>query len=194
MNGADLSALESSIESLEESLIENKKKLADLRRKFLKKEISDYVFLTHDGLEVKLSELFGDKDELLLIHNMGKGCPYCTLWADGFNGVLQHLENRAPFVVVSPDDYQTQKAFAEGRGWKFNMVSSHGTSFFKDLGFENAKGGAMPGVSSFEKSNDGKIYRVARTSFGPGDDYCAVWHLFDLLPKGSDGWAPKYSY
>jgi predicted dithiol-disulfide oxidoreductase (DUF899 family) len=194
MNDIDLTGLEDSLRSLEEGLIENKRKLAELRRRLLKKQVSDYTFHAHDGSEVRLSELFGDRNELLLIHNMGKGCRYCTLWADGFNGIVQHLENRVPFVVVSPDQYEIQREFARGRGWRFRMFSSHGTSFFKDLGFENEKGNPMPGVSTFERSNDGKIFRISNTYFGPGDDFCSVWHLFDLLPKGSNDWAPKYEY
>ena len=41
---------------------------------------------------------------------MGRGCSYCTLWADGFNGLRHHFEDRAAFVVVSPDTPEQQKA------------------------------------------------------------------------------------
>jgi len=51
----------------------------------------------------------------------------------------------------------------------------------------------MPGVSVFEKDAD-SIVRVASTMFGPGDDFCAVWHLFDLLPNGANEWQPKPDY
>ena len=54
--------------------------------------------------------------------------------------------------------------------------------------------GLMPGVSVFRKETDGTIYRVSRAEFGPGDNFCAVWHFFDLLPEGIDGWEPKLSY
>ncbi|MGI9388028.1 MAG: DUF899 family protein, partial [Methyloligellaceae bacterium] len=43
--------------------------------------VDDYVFSKVDGT-VRLSELFGNKDDLFVIHNMGASCPYCTLWAD----------------------------------------------------------------------------------------------------------------
>ena len=103
------------------------------------------------------------------IHNMGKGCPYCTLWADGFNGVAKHLE-------------------------AFNMASAHGTSFAKDLGFQAKDGSYRPGVSVFRKQKNGMIVRVSKAQFGPGDDFCSVWHLFDLLPRGRTGWEPKFTY
>lgn len=28
----------------------------------------------------------------------------------------------------------------------------------------------------------------------PGDDFCTLWHFFDLLPGGAAGWTPKFSY
>ena len=182
------------IERAEKELLEKKKELAELRRTLPKGEVTDYTFKTFDGEDVALASLFGDRDELLVIHNMGKSCRYCTLWADGFNGVAGHLNNRAAFVVVSPDDPKTQREFYESRGWKFNMVSAAESNFTKDMGFADKEGNPWPGVSTFEKSSEGKMYRTAKTSFGPGDDFCAVWHLFDLLPKGVNAWEPKYKY
>ena len=41
---------------------------------------------------------------------------------------------------------------------------------------------------------DGRILRIADTSFSPGDDFCVVWHFLDLIPEGADGWQPKYKY
>src|SRR6516164_9513796 len=60
---------------------------------------------------------------------MGASCPYCTLWADGFNGLLPHIENRAAFVVASPDDPQAQEKFKASRGWRFPMVSHRDSTF-----------------------------------------------------------------
>jgi predicted dithiol-disulfide oxidoreductase (DUF899 family) len=72
------------------------------------------------------------------------------------------------------------------------MVSTQGTTFAEDMGYQ-ANGRAMPGVSVF-KHRAGKIERVADTGFAPGDDFCMVWHLFDLIPEGRAGWKPKFSY
>lgn len=159
----------------------------------LKEEVEDYAFKNWSDKPVKLSSLFGDKDNLILIHNMGKSCPMCTMWADGFNGVLQHLKDRAAFVVVSPDSPKIQEKFAKGRKWKFRMLSAHENNFIKDMGFGTNKN-PYPGVSIFHKTKDGKIFRIAKDRFGPGDNYCIVYHFFDLLPKGSAGWMPKFEY
>jgi predicted dithiol-disulfide oxidoreductase (DUF899 family) len=116
------------------------------------------------------------------------------MWADGFVGMLPHLNDRAAFVVTSPDDPAEQKAFAQSRGWTFPMYSVAGTSLVSDLGFDDPEQGLMPGVSVLTKETDGKIYRVSRAEFGPGDDFCPVWHFLELLPEGIDGWEPKFSY
>jgi predicted dithiol-disulfide oxidoreductase (DUF899 family) len=182
------------IQQLEKEILEKKKQLVEMKRNFPPEEVENFAFIARDGSETTLSDLFGDRDELILIHNMGKRCPYCTLWADGFNGLLPHLENRAAFVVVSPDDPATQKNFAESRDWQFKMVSYGDNSFARDMIFLEKENVYWPGVSAFYRTADGKIYRSARAYFGPGDDFCSVWHLFDLLPKAPKDWEPKFGY
>jgi predicted dithiol-disulfide oxidoreductase (DUF899 family) len=155
-------------------------------------EVPDYVF-ANANVSVRLSELFGDKADLIVIHNMGSSCPYCTLWADGFNGIYGHLANRAAFVVSSPDTPDAQKKFAASRGWRFPMVSHSGTSFAADLGYRSADGGWLPGVSVFRRDAN-RILRVSDTGFCPGDDFCALWHIFDLLPGGAGDWQARFRY
>lgn len=156
--------------------------------------VADITLARTDGSAVTLAELFGDHDEMLLVHNMGKGCTYCTLWADGFNGLADHLASRAAFVLVSPDEPAVLGDFASGRGWKFDCASAHGTSFVSDMGYEPKPGVYSPGISSLAKKSDGSIERIAHSPLGPGDMYCSIWHMFDLLPKGTNGWEPKYEY
>ena len=172
-------------------------RLKDVRRRVPSEPVQDYELRGPAGAAT-LSELFGDKSDLILIHNMGTGCPYCTMWADGFNGVVHHLEDRSAFVVVSPDSVETQQRFRQKRGWRFRMFSAGGTTLFKDMGFESDDehygSNAMPGVSVFHKADDGSIMRVASDFLGPGDAYCSVWHLFDLLRDGVGNWEAKFDY
>ena len=175
-----------------------RRRIADMRQEMrqVQAEVEpqaakDYRFRTVAG-EVALSELFGDKTALFVIHNMGTGCPHCTMWADGFNGVIHHLQDRAAFVVSSPDDPETQAAFAASRGWRFRMVSHQGSSFADDMGYRH-DGRWWPGVSVF-KRDGGRIVRVSDTAFDEGDLYCPVWHLFDLLPEGRAGWKARFDY
>ena len=181
------------IDELEYQLQELKQKVAELRRERPREEVEDYQLLDSEGRKASLSSLFGNQSKLILVHNMGRDCSYCTMWADGFNGLLPHLENRAAFVLTSPDKPEAQKEFVGGRGWDFPVYSTAGTSFTADMGFDDEKEGLMPGVSVFTKE-DGKIYRVSRAEFGPGDNFCATWHFFELLPEGINGWEPKLSY
>lgn len=167
-----------------------------MRRAQPLEELKNYMFKTKDGKEISLMSLFEDSDELLIMHNMGKACVYCTMWADGFRGYSDMISNRMPWALTSPDDVATMKAFVEPRNWNFNVLSFHGSSFARDLGFETEKDGRtyyMPGVSALVKIND-KIYRAAKDYFGPGDLYNPAWHFFDLFPKGSDNWQPKFEY
>jgi predicted dithiol-disulfide oxidoreductase (DUF899 family) len=150
-------------------------------------EVTDYQFTTSDG-RVRLSQLFGEQEDLILIHNMGVSCSYCTLWADGYNGVHRHVVSRAAFAVSSPDTPAVQKRISETRGWKFPMVSHNGTTFAADMGYMSDKGSWMPGVSVFRRDGE-KIVRVSDAGFHPGDDFCVLWHFFDMLPGGARDWA-----
>ena len=180
-------------------LAEYRRNIAEIRAKMREargatepEEVADYDFTARNGT-VRLSELFGDKTDLIVIHNMGSSCPNCTLWADGFNGIYDHLRNRAAVVVSSPDRPEVQKKFAESRGWRFPMVSHHDTTFAADMGYRSTDGGWLPGISVFRRER-GRILRVSDTGFSPGDDFCTLWHIFDLLPGGAAGWQPKYRY
>lgn len=180
-------------------LIEYRRQIAAIRDKMREtrnatepEEVADYVFTNPNGA-VRFSELFRDKRDLIVIHNMGSSCPNCTLWADGFNGIYDHLASRAAFVVSSPDTPDAQRKFAESRGWCFPMVSHHGTSFAADMGYRSENGGWLPGISVFRRER-GRILRTSDTGFSPGDDFCTLWHMFDLLADGTAGWQPKYRY
>jgi predicted dithiol-disulfide oxidoreductase (DUF899 family) len=182
------------IARLEEEVASLKEELAAARRGQEPEPVGNYTLHTKEGNPVTLRELFGDRADLIVVHNMGQSCPYCTLWADGFIGLTPHLEDRAAFVLCSPDEPATLKTFSESRGWPFRVVSGHGTTFARDLGFEPEPGRYGPGVSALHRRDDGSIVRTGRSSFGPGDDFCAVWPLFEMLADGPNGWQPKYWY
>lgn len=179
------------IRKLEARLVRQHQKLGELKRKRPPEPVGDYT-LTGLGGPAKLSTLFGGHRDLIVVHNMGRRCPYCTMWADGYNGLLPHLENRAAFVVVSPDPPKVQQAFAKSRGWKFRMLSGRGSAFTADMGFMNGRD-PLPGVSAFRRKGK-KTYRIASAPFGPYDPFCAAWHFFDLLSGGVGDWAPKFRY
>ncbi|MDA7501692.1 DUF899 family protein [Chitinophagales bacterium] len=181
------------IKSLELDIQDKKQELAHLRKKLEPSLLPDYRFKDKAGKEHSLAELFGDKDEMLVVYNMGESCAYCTLWADNYNGIAKPLKDRAAFIVVSPDAPEKMKAFAESRDWNFDIYSHKESPFAKDMKMITEKGMFWPGVSSLSKTAEG-IFVHHTTSFGPGDNFCNMWDFIDMLPAGVNGWKPKYKY
>jgi predicted enzyme related to lactoylglutathione lyase/predicted dithiol-disulfide oxidoreductase (DUF899 family) len=189
--------IEAELEKLEKEISERYAAMTSLLKEWAGAPVDDYTFIGAGGVRVKLSELFGAKDDLIVVHNMGARCAYCTTWADGLNGVVQHLEDRAAFVVVSPDAPAKQAEFAASRGWRFRMVSSEGSSFTADMGYSTEKDGKTwysPGYSTFRRDADGSIRRIGRDFFGPGDRYLSIFHMFDMLDGGTGDWYARHSY
>lgn len=174
---------EKKLKKLSEEIASARKKMIKISSKIAAMDVTDYTLRNTDGSDIRLSEMFGDKENLILVHNMGKSCPYCTLWADGFSGVAYFIEKKAAFVLVSPDPPEVQKEFADSRGWKLKTYSAAGSAFTKDMGYQTDAGAYWPGVSVFHRNKNGKITRIAKDIFGPGDFYCSPFHFLDLLPQ-----------
>jgi predicted dithiol-disulfide oxidoreductase (DUF899 family) len=155
--------------------------------------VENFELTDSRGETVRLSDLFAGKSDLIVIHNMGGGCSYCTMWADGLNGLLPHLEDRAAVALVSPDSPDVQHRIAEERGWNFRMYSGSGHPFTEQLGF--SQGDSMyPGFSTFHLNEDRSIDRISSDAFGPGDLYNAAWPMFEHLAGGPGDWSPKKRY
>jgi len=179
------------ITELQQQIVELKDRIREMRREAAPQPIDkNYTFVAPEGA-VSLADLFGEQENLLVIHNMGGGCNYCTMWADGFSGYLRHLERRAAFVLVSPDSTEQQRKIAEARGWTFRMVQDAEKTFTADMGFWAEQDGYWPGVSAFHRQPDGTIVRTGVDFFGPRDEYCLAWPMFDLLHEGPKDFSPK---
>jgi predicted dithiol-disulfide oxidoreductase (DUF899 family) len=185
---------QASIESMEKEVMALKKKIHEARRALPPEPVKDHTLWRPDGHAVSLHELFNGKRDLIVVHNMGRSCVYCTVWADGFVGFTGHIADRAGFVLTSPDEPDVLREFAESRGWTFPCASHAGTTFAKDLGFQPKPGENWPGASGLRLRDDGSIVRIAKSMFGPGDDFCAIWPLLELLEGGAGKWQPKLRY
>lgn len=146
------------------------------------RSIKDVILYDHRGKAVKLSRLFGTREQLVILHNMGKACPNCALWGDEFNGMLKHLEKVAAFCVVGPDDPQTQKEYARERGWKSKLYSAQGTSFIKEMGFEDKQGRVQPGISVLQKRG-GKISILEQVNVGRDGRAPSVLEVLWMVPR-----------
>ena len=183
------------IQRLTNEISVKKAELAQLIAQTKSKEIQDYLFLGSDEQAIKRSELFGEQEELIVVFYMGYQCKYCTLWADGYNDLHEHLNNRAAFAVVSHERTLFQQELCKERNWKFPMYSRMENTFAEDLGFtkKEEKNRPLPGIATFLKKED-KIYLHHQTYFGPGDNFCIQWDILNILPKGLNNWKPDYYY
>ena len=183
--------MNSEISELERQIFELTEKLNELRGQNEGTEVKNYAFETLNG-PANLLDLFGTQDTLLVIHNMGQGCRYCTLWADGLNGFVPHLESNMSLVLVSKDAPDLQRRFANSRGWRFNLASHGGGEYIREQTvMEDANN--MPGAVVYARKGDA-IYRKNSCIFGPGDLYCPMWILLGMAGLGENDWTPQYKY
>jgi predicted dithiol-disulfide oxidoreductase (DUF899 family) len=181
----------SEIQKLEREIFELSTKLKELRGLSPGSEVRNYSFDTLTGTTTLL-DLFGHHDQLLLIHNMGQACRYCTLWADGFNGLVPHFESALSLVLVSRDEPEVQHRFATSRGWRFRLASHGGGDYIRE---QTVMEGAsnMPGAVTYERKGE-TIYRKNACVFGPDDMYCPIWPMLGMAGITEEHWTPQYSY
>ncbi|HLF22989.1 MAG TPA: DUF899 family protein, partial [Burkholderiales bacterium] len=97
----------------------------------------DYAFEDANG-KVRLSELFAGKSQLIVYHFMfhpdwTAGCKSCSFWADNFNPIVVHLNQRdVNMVAISRAPFAQLAAFKQRMGWSFGWVSSNGNDFNRD--------------------------------------------------------------
>lgn len=186
--------LEREIPKVEKEAVKAKEKLAKLRRRLPALEVEDYSLVGAGGEKVTLSSVFGEKDELILIHNMGKKCPYCTMvggrvqWRPQAPGEPRGPCGRLPRPPGDPGPVRPKP------GVEIQAGVEPGTALARDLGFQGSNGGYRPGVSVLRKERDGTLVRVSRARFGRGDDFSSVFSFFDLLPDGVGDWRPRFTY
>jgi len=168
-----------------------------------------YVFEGANGKQT-LSELFAGRQQLIVYHLMydpswEEPCSRCSFWADNFNGVLAHLNQRnVSLVAISRAPLAKLAAFQERMGWSFNWVSSLASDFNQDYGVsfapEQLEQGEViynyalvktsmterPGISVFFKDPTGAIFHTY-SCYARGLDMLNVaYHYLDLTPKGRD--------
>jgi predicted dithiol-disulfide oxidoreductase (DUF899 family) len=179
------------IVALEQKIFELNGELHALRKDSVGTTVRNYPFTTMLG-ETDLLRLFGDHNSLLVIHNMGQGCRYCTLWADGFNGFVPHLESAMGVVLVSKDTPALQREFANSRGWRFRLASHGGGDYIREQTVKTGESN-IPGAVVYEREGE-TIVRKNACIFGPGDQYCSMWSLLGLAGLGAADWTPQFNY
>lgn len=181
----------SEIQQIELEIMQKIEKLAELRKAAAPVPVGEYTFTTLDGT-VSLRQLFGDRTTLFAIHNMGQGCRYCTLWADGINAFIPHLESEFAVALLSKDPPEVQRRMANARGWRFRMASHGGGAYIREQSVIPGQDN-MPGMVCYVRQGEQVLKRSA-TPFGPGDLYCAMWSILALAGIGGNDWTPQFAY
>ena len=209
---SDYAKIRDQLQRAEVALRDQREQVAELRRSLPRDTpIDDAVLLeVDDGVTrpIRLSELFGAPDRpLILMHFMFGGaqehpCPMCTGWADGYDGIVPHLVERADFAIFVAGDPGAFGEYARSRGWRNARIVSAGDSSLKrDLGFETEDGAQLPGLSVFERDAAGAVrhFYSQSASLGPDgfrgmDLLNPLWHFFDTTPEGRGDFMPSKRY
>jgi predicted dithiol-disulfide oxidoreductase (DUF899 family) len=125
--------------------------------------------------QVKMSELFGPHDTLILYSFMygperELPCPGCTHLIDGMEGAARHIGQRASFHIVAKSPIARLAAWAHERGWDhLSLVSTAGNSYAADYFGDTSK--FSGGMRAQHRVADGKnwdetIFNVFRKQGG----------------------------
>ena len=168
--------------------------------------VGNYEFF--DGsARVTLSELFSEEKPYLVMYHVmyfrddSEFCPMCSMWADAWNGVAPHVEQRANIVLASVAPPEALERWKQQRGWdRIRVVSDADDSFARDTGAQDAEGHPIPTVLVFEKAPEG-----VRHVYTAHAEYCddtwrgidllsPTWAILDLLPSGRGDWHAGNDY
>ena len=168
-----------------------------------------YSFEGPRGKET-LSDAFDGRRQLVVHHFMfgpdwEAGCPHCSFWADNFNEIIVHLNQRdVTMVAVSRAPYAKLAAYEKRMGWSFKWLSSGGSDFNFDFGVSfspeqmesktaiynyrdgNPGSSEREGVSVFYKNRKNDVFHTY-SAYARGIDVLnTAYHYLDLAPKGRD--------
>ena len=182
----------------EQELVDKVKSVAAQRRKLpaggqLKE---DYVFQWANdgkvGKPVKFSELFGDRNTLLLYSwmfgpNWDHPCPSCTSLMDGFDRAWYSVSNDAAFVGIAKAPAEKIDAWAKQRGWsQIPLVSCYDSPFQADYKCQGESDDMQLPVMHVFRKQGGKIFHFWATERQENhvDTVWPYWNLMDFTPEG----------
>lgn len=176
-----------------------------------------YEFETLGG-KVPLAALFEGRRQLIVWHFMfGKdwkqGCSHCSFWADGWNGVVEHVKHRdTTLMAISQAPLERIEAFRKRMGWTFSWASSASTDFNFDFqasarpeeleakqvlyNYEVMEpfSDQMHGCSAFYRDDDDAIYHTYSTYARGVDMLNVAYQFLDLTALGRDeDWSQPHS-
>ena len=168
-----------------------------------------YLFEGPNGKQT-LAELFDGRNQLIVYHFMfdpswDQGCSHCSFWADNFNEIIVHLNQRdVTMIAISRAPYSKLVSYETRMGWDFKWVSSYNTDFnfdynvsftqenldknkaFYNYDLQDTHSLEREGVSVFYKDSADHVFHTY-SAYARGIDMLNVaYHYLDLVPKGRD--------
>ena len=169
---------------------------------------ADYCFDGENG-PVTFSELFGDKDTLVIYSWMygpqrEAPCPMCTSLVSAWDGEIPDIEQRIALVAIARSPIERLVAFKKKRGWlHFKVLADMSGDYTRD--YVSKDDADMAGFSVFTR-RDGTIRHfwsgeMAQSTADPGQDargapdLMPLWTILDNTPEGrAPNWYPKLEY
>jgi predicted dithiol-disulfide oxidoreductase (DUF899 family) len=181
-----------------------------------------YRFETDEG-SASLAGLFRGRSQLLVYHLMfgpeyNAACPSCSAIADGFNGIVVHLENHdVAMTAVSRAPLHKLQAFKGRMGWTFPWASSESSDFNFDFNVSLTEEQQRAGGTEYNYQHvaawqspppDGPLAKIAATT---GTDPATflrqkpgmsafvreggvVYHTYSTYARGLDGLWGMYQW
>src|SRR5688572_23336646 len=182
----------------EQELIDRTKSLAEKRRHLPRggRLKEDYTFQWANegkvGKSVKFSELFADKNTLLIYSfmfgpNWDKPCPSCTSLMDGFDRTSYGVTRDASFVAIAKAPADRIHAWAKQRGWsQIALVSGSQSTYQADYKCQGDSDDEQLPVMHVFRRQEGQIFHFwgTETSMNHLDTVWPYWNLMDFTPEG----------
>ena len=172
-------------------------------------EIPEDYQLVGDAGPIRFSDLFGDKQTLIVYSMMfgpqrARPCPVCTSMLSAWDGTAKSLTQLVALAVFVRSPINRILDFKEERKWQY-------LNFYSDLdgnytrSYVNADDGDVPALNIFTR-RDGKICHFWSGEMGPATsdpgqdprgapDIDPLWTILDLVPEGrGTTWYPKLEY
>jgi predicted dithiol-disulfide oxidoreductase (DUF899 family) len=168
----------------------------------------NYIFEGENGA-VRLSDLFGDKESLVIYSMMfgperKRPCPMCTAMLTSWDGTARNLRERVALAITARSPIDRILDFKDERGWQNVELYSDGKGNYTRT-YVSADDGDVPALNIFTR-RDGKVYHfwageMSGEMADPGQDprgapdLDPLWTILDLTPEGRGGdWYPKLEY
>jgi predicted dithiol-disulfide oxidoreductase (DUF899 family) len=168
----------------------------------------DYTLESEKGA-VRLSDLFGDKDTLVIYSMMfgpqrKRACPMCTAMLTSWDGTARNLRERVALAVTARSPIERLLDFKKERSWQ-NLQLYSDTKGDYTRTYVSAEDGDVPALNIFTR-RDGTIRHFWSGEIGdetadPGQDPRGapdpdpLWAILDLTPEGRGAnWYPKLEY